>query len=208
MTGSTWFRYPIIYTLLVTSLLSISFRAQATEDEARLFIQDISDQALSVIRSETTSDGIKEQQLTDLFMSAVDTPWIGRFVMGRSWKGLSAEQQTHYTALFQQFLIRQYVPQFRRYNNNYYSILKVIPEDHNRYTVYSSVSNPDGVSLSINYKLHPMPDGNYKIYDVVAEGVSLLNTHRSEFASIVTHEGSEALINMLEQKVQLAVSEK
>lgn len=197
----------LYYSLFLWTMCVIS-SASASEQDATLFIKTISDQTLETIRNPKLTDTVKEQQLTEIFVGAVDTKWIARFVMGKTWKTLSTSQQEHYTTLFHQFLIHQYVPKFKLYNNNYYHILKTISEDNNRYVVYTSVANPDGVSLNVSYKLHLMPDMSYKIYDVVAEGVSLLNTHRSEFTSIITREGTDALIAMLEQKVQLAAPVK
>lgn len=198
----------IYYGLLIFGtgfiLILPPFSALATEQEARLFVQTISDRTLDTIRDLKLTDAEKEKKLTGIFVAAVDTKWIGKFVMGKTWRTLSSAQQQHYSELFDHFLIGQYVPKFKLYNNNYYQILKVIPEENNRYTIYTLVTNPDGVSLSVNYKLHSIPDMGYKIYDVVAEGISLLNTQRSEFSSILTREGPDALIVMLEHKVQIS----
>jgi phospholipid transport system substrate-binding protein len=178
--------------------------AYATEQEALQFVRSISNDAFTIMDSPALTDEIKKQKLTDLFITSVDTPWISKFVMGRHWKELTPQKQEEYKTLFQHFLINQYVPKFKQYNNHQYSITKVFSDKEEHYTIYSNVITQDNINISVNYKVHQNSAGHYQIYDVIAEGISLLNTHRSEFASVLSRDGVDTFITMLSQKVKLA----
>ncbi len=64
--------------------------------------------------------------------------------------------------------------------------------------MYRSNSN-----VEIDYRLH-LDQGQWKVYDVVVEGVSIVENYRSQFMSILTNEPFDSLLKMLRLKVQQA----
>jgi len=47
-------------------------------------------------------------------------------------------------------------------------------------------------------------DGEWRVYDVVVEGISLINNYRSQFREILTNKPPEALLDTLRKKVSKA----
>ena len=45
-------------------------------------------------------------------------------------------------------------------------------------------------------------DGNWQVYDIVIEGVSLVNNYRTQFNNIISHESYEALVKKLKLKLE------
>lgn len=56
------------------------------------------------------------------------------------------------------------------------------------------------LALQVDHRMYHT-GGKWKVYDVVVDGVSLLINYREAFASELQHEGLDALISRLEDKV-------
>ena len=186
------------YVILLFSIVTSSI-SYAKEDEALQFIRNVSDKAFSIMTSSSLNDEEKQQQLTELFTNSVDSKWISKFVIGRYWKELDQDKRAEYSTLFEHFLISQYVPKFKQYTDNHNTVNKVVTEGED-YIVYTTVSTPQNAMMNINYKVRLTSGNQYKVYDVIAEGISLLNTHRSEFSSVLSQQGMDAFIALLKQK--------
>lgn len=195
-------RYLIVgYFLVITNISAI---AHATEAKAIGFIDQISQEAIQIIQAKNDAEDLKVRRLNRLFDRAVDTDWIAKFVMGRHWNQLTDTQKTSYTEVFQKYLANQYVPKFQEYNNQKYKIHKATSEQKGEYTVMTTIYLDGKTPISVNYKLHMNHKKQLQIFDVVAEGISLVNTQRSEFGSVLSRKGPEFLITALTQKTQIA----
>jgi len=63
-----------------------------------------------------------------------------------------------------------------------------------------------GTEIHIDYKMMKKPNG-WKIYDVIIEGVSLVNNYRNQFHRIVTSKGYEELIKRMRTKWEELIKE-
>src|SRR5690606_10743267 len=103
------------------------------------------------------------------------------------------EQQKRYTELYHKFLISTYVPRFREYTNQKFTILKSQETDNREYLVDTEIISPGEPPIKVSYRVR-QENGGYRIIDVIAEGVSLITTQRSEFNSILAREGLDSLL--------------
>ena len=79
-------------------------------------------------------------------------------------------------------------------------INKYLEESPGEYFVETTINDSDGKAYNVSYKVKQAEKGAFKIYDITAEGVSMITTQRSEFGSILSRDGMEGLIYKLEQK--------
>ncbi len=187
----------LITFLIILFNIDLSF---ASSFDAKNFMKEISDSAFRTLNS-NKADSLKQQELTKLFVHAVDIDWVGRFSIGRYWKDLNDEEKIEYSKNFRKFLIKQYVSRFKNYNNETYNIIKTISEENNKYIVFTTIKSASGNNIIANYKIHQTKSGDYKIYDVIVEGISLLNTHRSEFNSLLSEGNKKKFLTSLKDKV-------
>jgi phospholipid transport system substrate-binding protein len=167
---------------------------------ANKFINKVGDATLDIVSSKKFTSAQKEQELTKLFESSVDIEWIAKFVIGSYGRGITPEQNTEYNDLYHKFLLQSYVPKFRQYTNQKIVIINTHPESEGEFSVQTEIKTPDQPSIRVDYKVK-MVSGQYKIFDIVAEGVSLITTQRSEFGSILSRNGLGFLIEKLKEKV-------
>jgi len=199
MTGFHTVKYIVAIALLI--IFPLTSGANATADDAEKFIKNISSKAISVIQSEKSSEIEKEMALVSLFEQSVDTQWIAKFAMGRHWNRASDHQKELYTDLYKKFLIGSYVPKFKEYTNQKIIIKKTYDEGDKEYLIETEILQHDGAAINVDYKVREGAGGKYVIFDVIAEGVSLITTQRSEFGSILSRKGVDYLIKKLKARV-------
>jgi phospholipid transport system substrate-binding protein len=65
-----------------------------------------------------------------------------------------------------------------------------------RATVRTEIIRPDGPKVSVDYLLTNR-SGDWKVYDIIIENVSLVVTYRSEYAAIIKRDGMDGLLKQL-----------
>ncbi len=198
MTRLNGIRYMLAMSLIIAPLTSSAY---ATQEGAKDFIKNVSEKAIILIQDKKTTDSVKQKELVSLFEQSVDTDWIAKFAMGSHWKHATDKQKEQYTKLHHQFLINSYVPKFKQYTNQKIVLKKTFSESDNEYLIETEILQEKGPAINVSYKVRESEDGKYRIFDVVAEGVSLITTQRSEFGSILSRKGVDYLIKQLKAKV-------
>lgn len=187
--------------MMAMVLVSLFSNAQASAEEARAYVNELGNKTISIISNTTIPEREKETKLTALFTETLDTEWIAKFVLGRYWRTAQPEQQKRYLALYQKFLINSYVPNFRDYTGEKFVVTAVSETGKDEYLVQTEIIHPGKPKTRVDYRLRKSAQGAYKVYDIIAEGVSLISTQRSEFGSIVARDGMDSLLKKLEAKI-------
>jgi phospholipid transport system substrate-binding protein len=194
----------VIRFLIVLLSLGIFSNVLATEKDASNFINDTANRVIDIVRNKNFSESDKEQRLNDIFCRAVDTKWIGRFSLGQYWRSINEQQQGEFLELYTKYLTSMYVPNFKKYTGNVVKVTGAKEIRPNEYLVLTVIVNPADQrgNIQINYLLRQDPNALEKfiIFDVIAEGVSLITTQRAELASTMANNGFDATINLLRRK--------
>lgn len=187
-----------VFSLLISfALLSNSYASE--EENIQSFLQNVTDSSLAIIKSDEADESKKEEGLTVLFLDSVDTRYVGRYVLGKYWKSLNEDKQQHYLDLYTKFVISSYVPKFREYSGEKVAIDSVT-KDGKGYLVKSRVIREPAANISVDYKVYKK-NGKYQIYDIIAEGISLSITQRSDFSSMISRKSLDYFLERLEKKV-------
>ena len=139
----------------------------------------------------------------DAFIDRVaDVDAVARFCLGRYWRLATPSQQQAYVQAFHQVLVNSVAVRLHDYQGG---VAKVTIERPAETTAGINVSTT--VERSNNPPVHvtwvvSMASGNPKIIDVVAEGMSMRLTQRSDYASFMSHNNDnvDALIKALRRQ--------
>lgn len=181
---------------------SVSAEVAASEEGAQAFVNDLSTNALSIISSKKMTSDEKEKELHKLFGKSVDTEWMGKFVLGRYYRTTADKDRKRYQKLYHEYLIRSYVPKFRKYTNEAVRIIRVTKNSSEDYTVQTKLISSGGNDIRIDYRILENELGKFKVIDIVGEGISLITTQRSDFGGLISRKGVEYFIDKLESKVK------
>ncbi len=180
--------------------------AQSTKvaDAARDFVNKVGNDSLDTLKSKTLSVEQKRVKLNGVFTDVVDVAYVAKFVLGRYWRTATPKQQQEYLKAYQPFLINNYVGRMTKFSGQTFTLTDSKPTEDGA-VVGMILKTPDGSApdVLVNYRLNKVGSG-FKVIDIVVEGVSLLNTQRSEFSSIVSNKGLDYLISALQKKAASA----
>ena len=124
-----------------------------------------------------------------------------QLAMGRNWAKATPEQQTALSKEFQTLLVRTYSGALASFRNNTIDTrpLRMAAGDTD-VTVKTVINQPNGQGIPIDYSLEKGADGNWKAYDIVVAGVSLVTNYREEFNAVIRDQGVDALVKQLQSK--------
>jgi len=172
--------------------------------DAVAFMNQLWDRAVEVLNKKS-DPALRQERFRQLFHADFDCPGIARFVLGRYWRDASEEEQRDFVKLFEEYVVFVYTARLSNFGGQDFKI-RGSRSDGDGVMVSTDVFSPGGSSpLKIDWRL-VSDNGTYKINDVIVEGVSMLVTQRSEFASIVQRNGGQVrgLLAMMREKTASA----
>jgi phospholipid transport system substrate-binding protein len=109
-----------------------------------------------------------------------------------------SDRLAEFTPLFVALLEQAYIGKLEENGNAKIQYLKEIVDDQD-VEVDTKTRLKDGSEYSVNYKLKFTPAG-WRAYDVVVEGVSLVNNYRSQFDRFLSKKSFDELLQVLREK--------
>ena len=141
--------------------------------------------------------------LTPIIESSHDLDFIAKTILGREWAKLSGEQKEILISHFHKLSISTYSGWFKEHNGEQFKYIeqKEMPRDY--VLVRSQLIRSNGDTVSFDYLLR-QEKKDWKIINILADGVSDLALRRVEYRSILKQKGFKDFIDMLKKKIELA----
>lgn len=145
------------------------------------------------------------QSIERYLLPHVDVEGMSRSVLGReAWNKASLSEKKEFTQVFTQLVIRTYASPLAEYSGETVQFLPIRGGVEGRFIrVNSVISRPNGQKIPLSYNL-VSKNGQWKIYDLSVEGVSLLQSFRSQFGQVLQHANMQALIAQMRQNKKMA----
>ncbi len=124
---------------------------------------------------------------------------MSQWVLGRNWRTASQEQRTRFVTLFRDLLVRTYSTALLQYTDQKIIYLPVnAAPGSTQMLVRTEVQQSGGApDIPIYYSFYKNRSGDWKVYDVSIDGVSLVTNYRSVYAEKIRREGMDALLDSL-----------
>ncbi len=113
------------------------------------------------------------------------------------------EQRKAYNDVFVDFIVRVYASRFDSYNGETFEIMEALESDStDDVTVRTRILRPSGEPpIGVDYRVRII-EGGYRVVDINVEGISMLHTHRIEFASVINRKGMDGFLEELRAQVK------
>jgi phospholipid transport system substrate-binding protein len=144
----------------------------------------------------STRPGMRSQ-LISLINSIFDMKELSRRALGADWNKFSAEQQARFVTAFGTLLQNTYLDKIESYTDEKVQYLQEQALGEGKVEVATKVISK-GKEIPITYRL--IDREGWKVYDVVIEGVSLVQNYRSQFGQILMHDTPDTLIAKISAK--------
>lgn len=200
-----YFSASLVAFFLVVSWSSGTVSANATTDSAQRFIANLADNSLKTLTGPNIDKNERRRRFRTLLHNNFAVKTIGRWVLGRYWRKAKPAQIQEYFALFENFIIKTYADRFAKLSGISLTITKAVSKGKKDTIVYSKLRNDAGIKkVSIEWRLRNQ-NGQFRIIDVVVQGISMGLTQRDEFVSVIKKNGLgvEGLLQELRKRKAL-----
>ena len=171
---------------------------KATVDSAVLVLKDS--------RYQPTATNERRDQLKQILFTRFDFAEMARRALGAHWRRRSPTEQQEFVQLFTELLERQYAGIIESYTDE--KIVYVSERSDGAFAeVNSKIFTAKGQESSINYKAQ-LIGLDWKVYDVIAEEISMVNNFRSQFNRVISSSSYDELVRRLKAKQADVISVK
>jgi phospholipid transport system substrate-binding protein len=129
-----------------------------------------------------------------------DLPYIAEFALRRQWPSLSDDERERFVAAFERLSVMTYAARFRGIAEDAFTVAGVEEAGGSRVEVDAAIVRPDADDVPLEYLLEQR-DGQWRIINIVADGVSDLALKRAEYQRLLANGSIEDLIGDLEAQV-------
>lgn len=159
------------------------------------FLQAVADNREAILEDPDLAHKLVDEIVTP----HIDVDATGRYMLGKHWRRGTPEQRDRFLYELRKMLVRSYANALAEYKAgdqiNYIS--ERVSEDGNLAVVRVQIPRPRNNQLvDVSYRLHKS-NGEWKVFDVTIEGVSMVTTYRSTFRTKLDHQGLESVIEEL-----------
>jgi phospholipid transport system substrate-binding protein len=174
--------------------MQVSFAAPAPAP--REAVQRTVDNVLATLRDPRFKSAVeRRRQLQAQIEERFDFAEMARRSLGRHWQSRTPAERKEFVEAFRDVLINSYLSTIESYRGE--KLRYVRERVENGYAeVDTLIVDERGQEYSVNYRLHRAGD-QWKIYDVVIEGVSLVSNYRSQFDRLIRRDSFEELLKRM-----------
>ena len=177
--------------------------ARAEADSPQKFIQTLGGEAIEMLSDPVLSEQDRIAEFRKLLVRGFDLRTISRFALGRYWRRATPAERREYERLFENYIVDTYAARLGRYQGETLVLESTRSEGNGDILVGTEIVPQEGPGARVEWRVRGNPD-DYKIIDVVVEGVSMVITQRSEFASVIQRSGGQiaGLLDELRKKTK------
>ena len=186
----------------VISLTSMSAFLWAADEPGKLVMKTI-DSGLTVLKEPSLKGPEKAQERRQRLWEEISFIFnfqeMSKRSLGQHWKKRTPDEKREFVELFTNILKDAYIGKTDTYSGEKIVFLKEKQDDNKYATVQTKIISTTGTEVLVDYRMLNN-DGKWTIYDVIIEGVSLVNNYRSQFYNILLKSSFEELIQKIKEK--------
>lgn len=145
--------------------------------------------------SELRSTGLPKRAL-DLIHARFDFSELTKRALGRHWRSLEPAKQREFVDAFTHRLLVAYGRTVRASGDE--SIDFTNERLDGSYAIVATKVNSSNGELPIEYRMHQV-DGQWRVYDMVIENVSIVNNYRAQFERVIARSSVQDLLQKMKE---------
>ena len=200
------FWFAIAAVVLATWTAAASVSAGVPTEQIRSTV----DRAILVLKDPRLKPAAKTKerraQLKQILFGRFDFTEMAKRALGTNWRRRTPKEQEEFVQLFSELLERAYADIIESYSEE--KIIYIGERLDGGYAdVASKVLASNGAEYSLNYKAHYV-NSEWRVYDVIAENISVINNFRSQFNRVIAKSSYEELVRRLREKAEFGAPKR
>jgi len=196
-------RHTAVALVLAVAAPLFAASARAAEHPAQELVVDSTTEMLSILKNETDRIAAEpeylEAKVEEIIVPNLDFNTMTKLAVGKFWRDADADQKTELVTEFKTLLLNTYTSAMTEYSGGTISFQPFRAEKRDDRAVVRSVfDRSGGQDVPVTYKLRDK-DG-WSIYDIEVDGLSLVTSYRTAFASEIRKGGVDGLLTTLRDR--------
>jgi phospholipid transport system substrate-binding protein len=190
------------YFMIMTVGLSLAFApvVSSAESSALDAVRTSVEAILDILKKGDALDkDSRRSAMETIIDKRFDFRAMSQRTLATNWKKATDAEKQEFTDLFKQLIQSSYVGKLEAYTNE--TVEYVAEKAKGRKAVVETLIKTASADIPLNYKLYSK-DGDWLVYDVIIEGVSLISNYRSSYQTIVKQEGFDGLMAKMKAKIE------
>jgi phospholipid transport system substrate-binding protein len=194
----------VLLAIAAAIAMALVSRSLARPEAPEEFVRGTAELVMGEIRDHADEYSSEPDRLYRLIEEQVvprfDVAMVSQQVLGQYWGQATPGQRARFMAAFQFMLVRTYAHSLLAYKDDPFEWYppRAAPGAED-VTVRSSIGLSDGSPMALNYRVR-FKDGEWRVYDISIDGVSLIVNYRGMFTHEIRKNGLDALIGRMEMK--------
>ncbi|MEW6518752.1 MAG: ABC transporter substrate-binding protein [Thermodesulfobacteriota bacterium] len=193
---------PLLLACLLTIfvLLNDPVRCHAVNEPIEQ-LQDSVNRIVEILRRDIPGEQwvIKKEEIVSIVKSRFAADELAQRVLALNWRARTDQEKEQFISLFSQVLETTYINRLKSYSDEQVTFKKQIING-DKAIVYSEILK-NNQEIPIVYRVKE-DAGQWLIYDIIIEGVSLVQNYRQQFDGIINKEGYDGLVRRMEEKIE------
>jgi len=163
------------------------------------------DKVLVILKDETKTPQQRKAVVVETVRERFDFTSMSQFVLSKNWREANDEQRSTFIEKFSKILENTYAGRLQEYSGE---TVKYLDEKirGDKALVDTAVATASA-DIPISYKLRA-EGGDWYIYDVVIEGISLARNYNATYNEVIHKEGFDGLLKLMEERIQSGESKE
>jgi phospholipid transport system substrate-binding protein len=185
---------------VVAGAIAVGASASADTGDPMTVVKGLVNSALGVLRNNSMTLAEKRQKMRALVSDSFDYTEMSRSALGYHWRSLTPAQRADFTRLFTSFIQDSYLNKIQDYKGQDVEFDKW-SMDYPGYAQVKTriIQTNGGQPIPLNYMLR-LENGQWKIYDVTVDAISIIANYRNQFNRVINDQGFPKLMADLRAK--------
>ncbi|MBF0285428.1 MAG: ABC transporter substrate-binding protein [Magnetococcales bacterium] len=202
-----WTAHPLRFAVAAALLVVLALPLPGWAGDPSNQMKETVDRAIAVLSDQALKTPERKEErrkkLREIIYTRFDFNVMSQGAVGRQWKSFTPDQQQKFIPLFSRILENAYLEKIENYQGEQVLFTKEVLNTKKSGT---EVARVDGVlqakerEFSMSYELVKEPDGQWKVFDIVLEGVGVISNFRSQYQEVLKNNTVEKLLKDLEDK--------
>ncbi|MCP3676193.1 MAG: ABC transporter substrate-binding protein [Deltaproteobacteria bacterium] len=192
-------------TLIIIALTTLFSQSLADASEPTDQLKATIDEVVTILRDPS----LEGAEMADQRRARLRKKMKERFTfaemakrsLGKHWREMNSDEREEFTTIFARLIENSYIGKIEGYTDE-----KVLYEKEmlrkRTAIVKTKIITKQGTDIPLDYRLINRKGGEWMVYDVVIEGVSLVRNYRTQFSKALRSSSYEDLVEKLKSKIE------
>ena len=185
--------------ILFLSLVIISADLHAVSKSPMEHVRESTEKVITILQDASLDREAKWRRIGVIINARFDFRSMSQSVLATNWQEATPEERARFVEYFSQYIEATYREKIEAYTDQ--KVLYLRETINGKRAEVDTVIVSNSTEIPVSYRMKNN-DGDWYAYDVIIEGVSLVNNYRSTFTAIVKNEGMDGLLNDIQRRIE------